>query len=111
MKKLVVLMAIGLLILIGCAGSETGWKAYNMAQDNLEELQQQYISAFKSADAATQEAWREKYPPLFIEANEALDLWEFALLVDDPTAELEFDYQTVKRKLLDALLEVTEGGE
>jgi hypothetical protein len=109
-RFIVVFVLTGILILFGCAGSQSGWKAYNMAQDNLETLQKQYVEAFKAADPDVQSVWRERYPPLFVEANEALDVWEFALLVDDPTATAEVNYKTIKKKLLDALLEVREEG-
>jgi hypothetical protein len=108
--SLLLVLFVGLLVL-GCATSQTGWKAYNLSQEGLNTIQNQYIAAFKSADVETQNKWREKYTPMFREANEVLDDWEFALLVGDPTAEIELNYTRVKRRLLDAILEVEGGGD
>lgn len=112
MRKLIPII---LIIFIFCSCSymqgvrDAGMKGLLIAKSELASLAEDYEMAYQNASPIAQLSWRDKVDPLFIQADEIIQEWEFALKYGNDTATQQEKYMEIKKLIIRFLVEIEKG--
>lgn len=104
MKTLCALLCVGLLA-AGCAGTQVQnqYEAFVVIDKEFTALAEQYNLWYQAATPELQAKWKKSIDPLFLRADELLDIYQTVLLAGaDPAAQVA-ELRTLKTQILTAL--------
>jgi len=94
---------VALAFVVGCAGMQLGQsqdEIYYKALGVWYDAGVQFKFYYEKADEATKEKWDDEFRPLLIKSKEILNVWNFHLQNDDPTADDIQRWKQMKNELL-----------
>jgi len=103
MKALCALLCVGLLA--GCAGMQVQnqYEAYVVLDKEFTTMAEQYQVWYAAATPELQAKWKKTIDPLFLRADELLDVYQSVLLAGaDPAAQVA-ELRKIKTQILTAL--------
>lgn len=92
-------------MMIGCA-TQSGWKAYNVANEEFTEIGEQYNGYYEVQPADTQDKWRDKFDPVFERGDQALTNWRNVLDAGDDPAAQQAAFNAIKTDIIMILFEL-----
>jgi len=106
--RLILSVILG-LFLISCANMRTAVKedpyqaalySYDQSLQWYTKSAETYMIYYKAADKQTQEKWKEKISPIFLNMKKVLDSWKVALNSGDPGADKYDQIKQFKSQIL-----------
>ena len=101
----VILLLFIPLVGYGCA-TQSGWKAYNVANQEFTEIGEQYNAYYDVQSADVQKKWREKFDPVFERGDQALTGWRGVLDAGDDPAAQQAAFNAIKTEIIMILFEL-----
>lgn len=88
---------------------DPGMKGYLYAKSEIASLAEEYTVAYQNASPIAQLNWKGNIDPLFIEAEQVLNEWEYLLKLGSDTTTVKDHYVVIRNAILKALVEIKEG--
>ncbi|MFB5622877.1 MAG: hypothetical protein ACE5RH_02685 [Nitrosarchaeum sp.] len=111
MKKWIPVFLI--IMLCSCAmlglQQDPGMKGLLYAKSEIASLAEQYEVSYQNASLIAQLNWKDRIDPLFLQANDILQEWEYYLNLGKDTTSIKDKYITIRNVILKSLVEIEKG--
>lgn len=111
MKKYLFILFIFMIYSCASLGlsQDPGMKGLLYAKSEIASLAEQYEISYRNASPLAQLNWRNSIDPLFIQAQETIEEWEYYLKLDKDITLTKERYVLIRNAILKALVEIEKG--